>query len=79
MENLREASLNSQYNNEPVHFCKSCLSLHIEVLGNPESEECNDAYCVKCNRTEIATTNIFAYRELFRGKYGVYPEDINNH
>ena len=72
MKPLREEQLNSPYNDEPVYYCKSCLSLCIEIIGNPEDE---DSVCVRCNRTDIGKTDISTWREMWKEKYGKYPEE----
>lgn len=72
MKPLREEQLKSLYNDEPVFYCKSCLSLAIQIIGVPED---GDSVCIKCNRTDIGQTNIFEWREMYKEKYGVYPEE----
>ena len=72
MEHLKDSQLNSPYNEEPVYYCKSCLSLSIQIIGNPEDE---DSVCTHCNRTDIDVTDIMTWRELWKEKYGKYPED----
>lgn len=72
MKPLREEQLKSPYNDEPVFYCKSCLSLAIQIIGVPED---GDSVCIKCNRTDIGQTNIFEWREMYKEKYGVYPEE----
>lgn len=52
------------YNSIPVYFCKNCLSLKIRVMGE-YSEYCDD-----CGSTEIETTNIESWREMYKNKYG---------
>ena len=66
-----EKQKKNPYNDEPVYYCKDCLSLHIEIVGRPED---NDSVCVDCNRTDIAKTDIFTWREMWKEKYGDYPE-----
>lgn len=72
MKMLREEQQNSPYNDIPVYYCKSCLSLAIQIIGNVED---GDSVCLHCNRTDIDTTDIFTWRELWKEKYGVYPEE----
>ena len=72
MTALTESQLNSQYNEEPVYYCKSCLSLAIEIIGAPED---NDSVCTKCNRTDIGVASISTWREMWKNKYGKYPEE----
>lgn len=52
------------YNSIPVYFCRNCLSLKIRVMGE-YSEYCDD-----CGSTEIETTDIESWREMYKNKYG---------
>ena len=72
MKQLKPQQLESPYNEEPVYYCKSCLSLAIQVIGNPEDDY---SVCNHCNRTDIEKTDIFTWREMWKEKYGNYPED----
>lgn len=72
MSTLKEQQLNSHYNELPVYYCRSCLSLAIQIIGKPEDE---DSLCVECNRTDIGQTDIFTWREMYKEKYGIYPEE----
>ena len=72
MKQLSQQSLDSPYNEEPVYYCKSCLSLAIQIIGEPEDE---DSVCTHCNRTDIGQTDIFTWREMWKEKYGNYPEE----
>lgn len=69
MRELKEEQLKSLYNDEPVYYCKSCLSLYIEILDE------DDSLCRECNRTDIGQTDIFTWRDMWKEKYGEYPED----
>ena len=73
MKELSKDSIESKYNNEPVFYCKNCLSLYITSLDafNPD-EGC---YCESCSRTDIGETDIFTYREMYKEKFGKYPEE----
>lgn len=66
---LTEKQFNSEYNDEPVYYCKNCLSLRIESFVNSE-----DLLCATCGRTDIETTDVFTWREMWKNKYGKYPE-----
>lgn len=52
------------YNNIPVFFCKSCLSLHI-IEDNDNSE----SYCEKCGGTSIGRTSIIDWSFLYEKEY----------
>lgn len=48
----------SDYNSEPVHYCKRCLSLLVTRL----SEDTD--YCEKCGSTDIVVSKIEDWLEL---------------
>jgi predicted RNA-binding Zn-ribbon protein involved in translation (DUF1610 family) len=52
------------YNNEPVFYCKSCLSLLVSA------EEGTGSYCKDCGCASIGRTNIDLWTESYRRKYG---------
>ena len=54
------------YDAIPVFYCKQCLSLKIKGLpGNNNIDFCDD-----CNSTNIETTDIFTWQQLYRERYG---------
>lgn len=53
-----------EYNAEPVHFCKRCLSLNIRVDENDEE------FCEECTSTNIIQANIFEWERLYKDMYG---------
>ena len=64
---MEQTNLNKikEYNEEPVYFCRHCLSLRIMNL--PNSDEC---YCDKCNSTDIDKDNIYVWDNLYTLRYG---------
>jgi hypothetical protein len=62
----RDTLTTDDYNSVPVYFCKNCLSLKIRVLGE-YSEYCDD-----CGSTDIETTHIDTWREMYKEKHGRY-------
>lgn len=66
MQNLNEMpdSLNEEYNEEPVFYCTHCLSLRIKALDSYVD------YCDNCGCTDIETTDIFTWREMYRKRFG---------
>ena len=55
-----------EFNQEPVHYCKQCLSIKImRVAGMDDA-----AYCDDCGSTDIGETSIEEWRRLFREKHG---------
>lgn len=53
------------YNNEPVYFCKKCLSLKIMSVN---AELC---YCEDCGSTDILKSHIEEWESLYKNKYKV--------
>lgn len=56
----------NEYNDEPVLYCKSCLSLRIKTVV----AGLNLDYCDVCGSTEIDQTHISNWEELHRKTYG---------
>lgn len=63
----------NEYNDIPVVYCPICLSLDIRKEKDYESDE-DICYCSKCGSTSLKTTTIFEWRELYRIRFGKYPE-----
>lgn len=55
-----------QYNEEPVYYCKHCLSLFISNIPRLE----NSDYCGKCGSTNIGQCNIEEWEQLYKERYG---------
>lgn len=53
------------YNNVPVTYCKTCLSLHVKEIANPDV-----AYCVDCGNTDLEKAHIHEWEDLYEEKYG---------
>lgn len=54
-----DSKLNKEeYNNEPVIYCKQCLSLNIKSIDDSID------YCDDCCCTDTASTNIFEWKLL---------------
>lgn len=51
------------YNNEPVFYCKTCLSLNIRIVGEDTD------YCEDCGSTAIDTTHIDVWEDLYATRY----------
>lgn len=54
------------YNDDPVFYCKRCLSLNIKQMPFGMSKD----YCDDCGATDIAETQIEEWKEMYRKKYG---------
>ena len=67
--NLQEEQAKEQkkkeYNNEPVLYCKRCLSLR--VMNIPTIE--NSDFCDECGGTDIGEASIEEWEELYKAKY----------
>ena len=60
-------------NNEPITYCKTCLSIHIKTVEFPKTKTGEDRdvhYCVPCGNTELAETHIRQWEDLYEEKYG---------
>lgn len=55
-----------EYNEEPVFYCKNCLSLKIKTV----QVDSNLDYCDECGSTDIAQTNIEEWRDIYKNRYG---------
>lgn len=62
MEDLKDLTT-EDYNNEPVYYCRHCLSLKIKVVGGYD-------FCDECGSTSIATTHIENWEKLYEERYG---------
>lgn len=55
-----------EYNDEPVFYCKSCLSLGIKTVASGLDLD----YCKDCGSTDIEQTHIENWQKLYRERYG---------
>lgn len=62
MDNTRE----QQYNDEPVFYCKDCLSLRIRTVAEGSDLD----FCDKCGSTNIEQTNIEEWQKMHKARYG---------
>lgn len=58
-----ERDIMEDYNEEPVFYCTHCLSLKIKGLEGYD-------YCDDCGGTDIETTDIFTWRQMYKDRYG---------
>lgn len=74
MGNLRteEGSQPDNYNDEPVFYCKHCLSLKIRDVGLPDL-----LYCDDCGSTDVESTSIEEWERKYKEKYGFKFLDKN--
>ena len=55
----------SEYNKEPVFYCKHCLSLKIRDAGLPDL-----LYCDECGSADIFSIPIEEWENMYKDKYG---------
>ena len=72
MNGLEIDRYNNKYNEEPVLYCKHCLSLKIRDAGLPEL-----LYCDECGSTEVLSTNIKQWEDIYKEKHGFRYLDKN--
>ena len=61
------------FENEPITYCKTCLSIHIKTIEfekGPEGEDREVDYCVPCGNTDLETVHLTEWEELYEDKYG---------
>lgn len=56
----------NNFNNEPVFYCKNCLSLKVKIVPGMEDLD----YCDECGATSIAQTNIETWEKMYEDKFG---------
>ena len=57
----RMVTRKDDYNNVPVSYCKTCLSISIKNIKSPELAE---GYCASCGNTDIETAHVEEWEEL---------------
>lgn len=65
-----------EYNDEPVFYCKSCLSLKIKTVASGLDLD----YCDECGCTDIEEASIEEWQALYRERYGFdyLTKELNN-
>ena len=56
-------------NNEPITYCKTCLSIHIKTVVFEDIDQEVD-YCIPCSNTDLETAHISEWEDLYEEKYG---------
>lgn len=54
------------YDDEPVYYCKRCLSLNIREIPMMDNQFC----CGDCGTVDMGTTSIEEWKILYKKKYG---------
>ena len=57
---------NNSYDDEPVYYCKRCLSLNIRSIPLVPDQD----YCGDCGAVDVETTDIEDWKRLYKEKYG---------
>lgn len=65
-----DMSVDNEYNQTPVEYCPICLGLDIRTVDGIGDIE----YCTDCGNTATETATIFEWREMYRVRYGHFPE-----
>lgn len=53
------------YNDEPVWYCKRCLSLKIKQMPHVKGQD----YCAECGATNLESADIEEWKKLYKKKY----------
>tara|TARA_R110002051_G_C8516883_1_gene467280 strand:- start:195 stop:530 length:336 start_codon:yes stop_codon:yes gene_type:complete len=56
-------------NNEPITYCKTCLSIHIKTVEFKDTEQEVD-YCISCSNTDLGETHISEWEDMYEERYG---------
>ena len=56
-------------NNEPVIYCKTCLSIRIKTVEFPETKQEVD-YCLACSNTDLGSAHISEWEDMYEERYG---------
>lgn len=62
MKDLQRIHNKEYYNEDPVSYCKECLSLKVRGVDGM-------LYCDKCGCTEIEEANIYDWEKMYAEKY----------
>lgn len=63
MCSLNQEDSFNEYDNEPVVYCASCLSLKIRIMDGTD-------FCDDCGCTEMKEDNIFNWEKEYESRYG---------
>lgn len=66
MSNLNRKNLPDDYNEQPVLYCKQCLSLKIRNIPSIDDSD----YCDECGSTNIQECSIEEWENLYKNRYG---------
>lgn len=66
MSDLNRKNLPDDYNEQPVLYCKHCLSLKIRNIPSIDDSD----YCDECGSTNIQECSIEEWENLYKNRYG---------
>lgn len=58
--------MKEEYDDEPVYYCRRCLSLNIQQMPMLEDSYC----CGDCGTVDIGTASIEEWEKMYEDKYG---------
>ncbi len=58
-----------QHNNEPITYCKTCLSINIKTAHMEDTGQHVD-YCIDCSNTDMEECHISEWEDLYEERYG---------
>ena len=58
------------YNNVPVSYCKTCLSLAVVEVSLSSNEDTKVCYCNSCSNVETEEAHIDEWEEKYESRYG---------
>lgn len=61
-----DSTLKKQYNDEPVFYCKNCLSLKIKTVIVDSDLD----FCDECGSTDIEQSHIEDWEKKHKERYG---------
>jgi hypothetical protein len=68
MDCLNQKTNSNEFNEEPVFYCKSCLSLKVKTVLVDSGLD----YCDDCGSTDVGQANIRDWENLYKERYGTY-------
>lgn len=63
---LMEGEKRNSYDEDPVFYCKRCLSLNIRQMPFMKDQD----YCGECGAVEVGEADIEEWKRMYKEKYG---------
>lgn len=73
IKKLKMITAKEGFENEPITYCKTCLSIHIKTIKfdkGLDGENREVDYCVPCGNTDLDTVFLSEWEDLYQEKYG---------